>query len=114
MQRFLSSVLQSRLSNLESRISKRIEMAQPAEKVSMSRRFARWAAGLKYEDVPPEVVDKVKALMLHALASAGLGAAHPNVKEAVRLAKAEEGKPDGATILLDGGKATRMGAAYAN
>src|SRR5262249_2510185 len=82
--------------------------------LTMSRRFARWAAGLRYEGLPPEVVDKVKALMLHALMSAGLGAAHPNVQETVRFVLAEEGKPDGATILVDGGKASRVGAAYAN
>jgi len=34
---------------------------------SISRQFARWAAGLRYEDLPPAVVDKVKALALHAL-----------------------------------------------
>ncbi len=66
------------------------------------------------EDLPPEVVDKVKALMLHALTSACLGTASPYLKEVVRLAQEEEGKPDGATILGYGGKASRVGAAYAN
>ena len=81
---------------------------------SISRLFARWAANLKYEDLPPEVVDKVKALMLHALISAVLGAPMEHAKEVVHLTKGEEGKPDGATILVDGGKASRIGATFAN
>ena len=89
-------------------------MAQLDETPTMARRFARWAAGLEYQDLPPEVVDKVKALMLHALTSACLGTASPYLKEVVRLAQEEEGKPDGATILGYGGKASRVGAAYAN
>ena len=89
-------------------------MKQADQTLTMARRFAQWGAGLKYEDLPPEVVDKVKALMLHALTSAGLGGPSPNVKEVVRLVKAEEGRADGATILVDGGKASRIGAAYAN
>ena len=81
---------------------------------SISRQFARWAANLRYEDLPPEVVDKIKALMLHALTSAVLGAAMEPAKEVVQLTLAEEGKPDGATILVDGGKASRIGATFAN
>lgn len=52
--------------------------------------------------------------MLHALTSAVLGAQIAHAREAVRLTLAEEGKPDGATILVDGGKASRVGAAFAN
>ncbi len=80
----------------------------------ISRRFARWAANLKYEDLPAEVVDKVKALMLHALTSAVLGAPMAHAKEMIQLTKEEEGKLDGATILVDGGKASRIGATFAN
>lgn len=81
---------------------------------SISRQFARWAANVTYEDLPPDVVDKVKALLLHALTSAVLGARTAHAKEAVHMTKAEEGKPDGATILTDGSKATRIGATFAN
>ncbi len=81
---------------------------------SISRQFARWAANLRYEDLPAEVVDKVKALVLHALTSAVFGSQDPHAREAVRLIIAEEGKPDGASILVDGGRATRVGAAFAN
>jgi len=80
---------------------------------SISRQVARWAAGLTFDALPAEVVDKIKALMLHALTGAVLGAATAHGKEAVHLTKAEEGKPDGATILTDGSKATRIGATFA-
>lgn len=81
---------------------------------SISRQFARWAAHLRYEDLPPEVVDKVKAFLLHALTSAVLGSPMANARAAVRLTLAEEGKPDGATILVVGGRASRIGATFAN
>lgn len=81
---------------------------------SISRQFARWAANLTYGDLPPEVVDKVKALMLHALTSAVLGAPTAHGKEGVHLARIEDGKPDGATILTDGSRATRIGAVFAD
>ena len=80
-------------------------MANP----SISRQFSHWAANLKYEDLSPEVVDKVKALILHGLAGAVLGGDMPKVKEAIELTKKEEGRADGATIIWDGGKATRLG-----
>ena len=35
-------------------------------------------------------------------------------KDTIHMVKQEEGKPDGATIISDGSKATRIGAAYAN
>jgi 2-methylcitrate dehydratase PrpD len=81
---------------------------------SIARQFARWAAGLKYEELPPAVVDKVKSLILLHLVSAVLGAQMPRAREMLRLIKAEEGKPDGATILWDGSKATRIGSTFAN
>src|SRR5689334_24146035 len=80
---------------------------------TISRQFANWTANLRYEDLPPAVVDKIKALMLHALASAVIGAGTHNGQEAVKLTKAEEGKADGATIITDGSRATRIGASFA-
>ncbi|MSQ30650.1 MAG: hypothetical protein EXR64_01280 [Dehalococcoidia bacterium] len=81
---------------------------------SISRQFARWAAHLTYEDLPPAVVDKVKALVLQHLVAATMGAPMPRAKEIVELVKREEGKADGATIIGDGAKATRNGATIAN
>ncbi len=81
---------------------------------SISRQFARWAANLRYEDLPPAVVDKVKALILLHLVAATMGAEMPRAKELIELVKREEGKPDGGTIIGDGAKATRNGATVAN
>ena len=81
---------------------------------SIARTFARWAANLTYEDLPPVVVDKVKSLILLHLTSAVIGAQLPRAKESIHAIKAEEGKPDGATIIWDGGKVTRIAATYAN
>ena len=80
---------------------------------SISRQFARWAAGLRYDDLSPDVVGKVSALLLHALTGAVLGSATSGGRDAVNLTKAEEAKSDGATILTDGSRATRAGAAFA-
>jgi 2-methylcitrate dehydratase PrpD len=81
---------------------------------SISRQFARWAAGLRYDDLSPAVVDKVKALVLHALTSVAFGTRNTHSREVVDLALAEEAKADGATVLGDGRKATRVGAVFAN
>lgn len=81
---------------------------------SISRQFARWAASLTYEDLPAPVVDKIKALLLHALTGGVLGAHSAHAQSIVRWTLAEEGKPDGATVFHTAQKATRMGAAFAN
>src|SRR5688572_18711738 len=83
-------------------------------RTSLSRQFASWAATLRYEDLPAAVVDKAKALLLHALAGAVLGAPKLQASEVLHMVMREEGKPDGASILCHGRKATRVGAAYAN
>ena len=81
---------------------------------SLSRTFAHWGANLKYEDLPPEVVDKVKGLILHALTSAAIGGAMEDGKHAVEHVLHEESRPDGAAILVDGRRATRIGATFAD
>jgi len=88
-------------------------MAKPAHP-TLSRQFARWAAELTYQDLTPEVVDKVKALLLHALTGGVLGAQKHEAVEAVQFTLKEEGKADGASLIRHGGRATRVGAAYAN
>ena len=90
--------------------------ASPAgSPVSISRQFARWAAGLRYEDLPPEVVDRAKGLTLHALASALLGSQSPAARQAIRIVTEEEaGAANGAALLVDGTRVARAGAAFAN
>jgi 2-methylcitrate dehydratase PrpD len=82
---------------------------------SLSRQFARWVVGLRYEHLPPAAVDRAKGLSLHALASVLLGSQLPGGREAVKLITEEEaGVRNGATIMVNGAKATKGGAAFAN
>ena len=80
---------------------------------SLSRTFAQFVSPMSYGSLPPAVVDKIKASVLHAMVTGIIGADTTHGQAAIHLAKSEEGKPDGATILVDGGKATRCGAAFA-
>ena len=82
---------------------------------SLSRQFARWVAGLKYEDLPPAVIDRAKGLTLQAVSSVLLGSQSPAGQEAVKLISEEEaGVRKGASIMVNGSKVTKGGAAYAN
>ena len=82
---------------------------------SLSRQFARWVAGLRYEDLPLAVIDRAKGVTLQALSSVLLGYGSPAGEDAVKLVTAEEaGVRSGATVMVNGAKVTRSGAAYAN
>ncbi|MEE3013833.1 MAG: MmgE/PrpD family protein [Chloroflexota bacterium] len=83
--------------------------------VSLSRQLAQWVVGLRYDDLPPAVVDRAKGVTLHSLASVLLGSQTPGGQQAVQLIVVEEdGVKNGATIMVDGAKATKGGAAFAN
>ncbi len=81
---------------------------------SLTRTFARYICPLRYADLPDAVVDKIKASLLHALIISIVGADTSHGKAAIALVKEEEAKADGATILVDGARVTRSGAAFAN
>ena len=82
---------------------------------SLSRRFARWAAALRYEDLPPEVIDRAKGVTLQAIGSALLGSETEDGRRAVTLIIEEEpALNDGAAIMVSGVRATKGGAAFAN
>jgi 2-methylcitrate dehydratase PrpD len=82
---------------------------------SLSRQLARWVVGLRHEDLPPAVIDRAKGLTLHGLASVLLGSQMPAGQQAVKLISEEEsGVRHGATIMVDGTRVTRGGAAFAN
>src|SRR5262245_27802840 len=77
---------------------------------SLSRQFAQWVVGLRYEDLPAEVIDRVKGLTLQNLASALVGSELPGGQQAVALVTGEEmGVRSGATILVNGSRVTRGG-----
>src|SRR5918999_2539020 len=82
---------------------------------SLSRQLAQWAVSLRYEDLPPEVVDRAKGVTLHCIASVLLGSQTKGGQQAVKLIVDEEtGVRNGATIMVDGAKVTKGGAAFAN
>src|SRR5499426_3690012 len=82
---------------------------------SLSRQLAQWVVGLRYEDLPPEVVDRAKGVTLHSLASVLLGSQSRDGQQAVQLITAEEaGVKSGATIMVHGTRVTKGGAAFAN
>ena len=83
--------------------------------VSLSRQLAQWVVGLRYEDLTPAVVDRAKGVTLHSLASVLLGSQPSSGQQAVQLIRAEEdGVNIGSTIMVDGGKVTKGGAAFGN
>ena len=82
---------------------------------SLSRQLAQWVVGLRYEDLPPDVVDRAKGVTLQGLASVLLGSLTPGGRQAIKLISEEEaGVKHGATIMVDGARVTRGGAAFAN
>ena len=82
---------------------------------SLSRQFAQWVARLRYDDLPATVVDRAKGLALQNLSSALLGSQMPAGRQAIKFVTEEDnGVRNGATILVDGTRVTRGGAAFAN
>jgi 2-methylcitrate dehydratase PrpD len=82
---------------------------------SISRQLAQWVSALRYEDLPPAVVDRAKGVTLQAIASVLIGSQTASGKQALKMIADEEaGVKKGATLMVDGTLVTRGGAAYAN
>ncbi len=83
--------------------------------MSLSRDFAAFVDGLRYEDLPPAVVDRAKGVVLQGLTSALVAHDMPASKQALALMQEEEAGGGGAaTVLGSGAKLTRAGAAFVN
>src|SRR3989442_78747 len=87
----------------------------------LAQQLGEFAAALRFEDLPPAVVDKGKALVNHALTVGMAGfsatrsaAARRAVIEHERLGARRVGAGQGATLWVDGTRVTRAGAAFAN
>ena len=83
--------------------------------------LGEFVARLKFSDLPPNVVDKGKALINHSVTVALACSKLPRVlqaKAAVNehesLGKREVGRGQGATVWAEGGRVTRVGAVFAN
>ena len=82
---------------------------------SISRQLAKWVAGLRYENLPADVIDRAKGVTLQCVASVLMGSQNAAGKQAVRMVADEEtGVKKGATIMVDGTLVTKGGAAFAN
>ena len=82
---------------------------------SLSRQLAQWVVDLDYKNLPPEVVDRAKGVTLQCIGSVLLGSQSPGGQQAVELITQEEtGVQNGATIMVNGTKATKGGAGFAN
>jgi hypothetical protein len=83
--------------------------------MSLSRELAEFVANLSYEELPPEVVDRAKGVTLQALSSALVAHAMPASRQALALMQEEEAGGGGAaTVLCNGARLTRGGAAFVN
>jgi len=82
---------------------------------TISRQLAKWVAGLRYDDLPPDVVDRAKGVTLQCVASVLIGSQNGAGKQAVKMVVEEEtGVRKGATVMVDGTLVTKGGAAFAN
>src|SRR5580704_14193069 len=83
--------------------------------MSLSRQFAAFVAGLRYEDLPAAVVDRAKGVTLEALSSALVAHDMPASRQALALMQEEEAGGAGiASALCSGVKLTKAGAAFVN
>ena len=83
--------------------------------MSLSREFAAFVAGLEYSALPPDVVDRAKGVILQALTSALVAHKMPASQQALALMQDEEAGGSGvATVLGNGTRLTKSGAAFVN
>ncbi len=81
--------------------------------MSVAEILAHWAAGLRYEDLPPAVVADCRLRLVDTLGVA-IAAANLPIGAATRKAGAALGAGDEATILGDGARNTAANAALVN
>jgi 2-methylcitrate dehydratase PrpD len=72
-------------------------LATPA---TLSGRIATWVTALRYEDLPEEVVERTKLLILDQLGLQLRGATLPNVQPVLRLADSEPGKAEATNSVV--------------
>jgi 2-methylcitrate dehydratase PrpD len=82
--------------------------------MNYTRTLANYAANLKFEDLPREVVEQAKLLTLHVIGVAIAGSQLKQGKDAIALAKKMGGDKRESTILSDGTKVSSVQAAFAN
>jgi 2-methylcitrate dehydratase PrpD len=79
-----------------------------------TKKLAKYAVDLKYEDLPKEVVHQAKMLTMHTLGVSLAGSQTPQGKRAIGLAKEMSGQKKESTLIGDGEKVGCVQAGLAN
>ena len=82
---------------------------------SLTKEVATFFHSLRYDDLPDEVVEKVKACTLHGIGVGLAAVERPTAQQALRLVKKVYAQKDSRTRLLaDGTRTSIAGASFAN
>ena len=83
--------------------------------INLTKDIAKFCHAFRYDDLPGEVVEKVKVCTLHGIGVGLAAVERPTVQQAWRLVKKVDAQRDSRTRLLaDGTKVSIDGAAFAN
>ncbi|KAJ5558840.1 MmgE/PrpD [Penicillium sp. DV-2018c] len=88
-------------------------MTVTSDQETRTDRLVKWAAGLKYSDIPDDVIQRTKDFFLDTLGCAIAGRDHPAVSAMVRFA-AQMGPSDGKSELIDGSHNVKTSPAFAS
>ena len=66
---------------------------------SLSRQLAQWVHGLRFEDLPPAVVNRACAATLQGLTSALVGSQFPDAQQALAIMKDDGAGPGNTSVL---------------
>ena len=80
---------------------------------TVAERIADWVTALRFDDLPAEVVERTKLVILDQIGVQLLGASLPNVQPVLRLAEGQGGMPE-ATLTHSGALTTVSRAAWVN
>jgi 2-methylcitrate dehydratase PrpD len=84
------------------------------EKTNYTEQLCRFIHDLKYEDIPPEVVERAKMIAMQTIGASLAANGIPLVEKAVSLGKRCGGEGGEATIWIDGSKTSIPGAVFCN
>lgn len=88
-------------------------MTIPANQETRTDRLVKWAAELRYSDIPDDVIQRTKDFFLDTLGCAIAGRDHPAVSAMVRFA-AQMGPSNGKSELIDGSQSLTTSPAFAS